>query len=186
MEDYVGLLRDRLKIITDAAAAHQKDIILAADAAYHAREQDITVGCLVLLCYPARKKPSKLAPSFLGPFQVTSALDNKVYELTSLVEGHTLNAHISRLRLYHGDIEHARELAAADHQEYIVEKIVEHHTSDAGRLEFRIRWLGYGSEDDTWQPYDGDLAGNVSVEQYIDDNGLRPQARADCRVTRDL
>ena len=47
------------------------------------------------------------------------------------------------------------EWIAIDHDEFVVEDIVEHRgTGKSGDpLEFRICWSGYGSEDDTWIPF---------------------------------
>ncbi len=181
MSEYVSLLRERLSVITETAAKHQEGIILAADAAYTSKTQELEPGDLVLLTYPARHKPKKLSPSYMGPFELVRSLPNNVFELKSLTEEHSLNAHISRLRRFIGDIEKAREVAAADVQEYVVERVVDHRTVD-GRIQFRLRWLGYGEKDDTWQPYDLDVAGNESVETYIDNTGLRSLVEADCRA----
>ena len=34
---------------------------------------------------------------------------------------------------------------------YVVEKILDHRINN-GRHEWKVRWRGYGEEDDTWEP----------------------------------
>jgi hypothetical protein len=36
-------------------------------------------------------------------------------------------------------------------KEYVIDKILAHRGSGKG-LRFKVRWRGYGSEDDTWEP----------------------------------
>jgi Chromo (CHRromatin Organisation MOdifier) domain len=36
--------------------------------------------------------------------------------------------------------------------EYVVERIVEHGEGPQGGRLYRVRWYGYGEEDDTWEP----------------------------------
>jgi hypothetical protein len=37
---------------------------------------------------------------------------------------------------------------------FIVEDILTHRTNEAGDIEYLIRWEGYTSDDDTWEPAD--------------------------------
>ncbi len=185
MPDYVKLLKQRLKVVTTAATKHQKDVIWSST--YTPKMDVFEPGDLVLVTYAARKKPSKLAPTYLGPFRVTAVSKNRIHSLESLVDDHVLRAHASRLRRFEGTHtkETAKDLAAADAEEHVVERVVSHDSS-TGRLRFRLRWQGYDKEDDSFQFYDEDIAGCEAVENYIDSNGLRSQVGEDCGVIATL
>lgn len=53
--------------------------------------------------------------------------------------------------------------AAAEEEEYEVEKIVDMKTDKKGKKEFRIRWKGYGEDQDTWE-----TENNLSCKDLID------------------
>lgn len=64
--------------------------------------------------------------------------------------------HVSRLRKFNADMtEDPAKLAALDNNEFVVEAIVGHRGDRRRRagMEFRVRWLGYEPDDDTWLPY---------------------------------
>ena len=42
---------------------------------------------------------------------------------------------------------------------YHVERLVDRRTRRGGRVEYLVRWRGYGEEDDTWEPRAHLLAG---------------------------
>ncbi len=183
MHEFVNRLKDRLEHVTAIARRHQKDIIMSADRRFSPVKDKFNPGDHVLLTYPKRSKPSKLSPSFMGPFVVTVSRGSHIYEIKSIVDSHVLSVHASRLRRFHSDrsLDDLKKLAAADVQEFVVDDIIEHRQNGT-ELQFRIRWLGYDESDDTWQAYDEDLIGNAHVETYIDSHGLRSQVGGDCRI----
>ena len=40
----------------------------------------------------------------------------------------------------------------AESNEFVVEKVLASRVNGEGVTEYLIRWEGYGSEDDTWEP----------------------------------
>ena len=48
---------------------------------------------------------------------------------------------------------------------YPVEKLVGHRKGKGGRLEFLVRWEGYGEADDSWEPR-SNLEGSL-VQDYV-------------------
>lgn len=69
---------------------------------------------------------------------------------------------IDRLKLFKWasdkvDAEGALQLAEPDHDEFVVESILDHR-GDVRRkssLEFKVHWLGYEQDEDSWEPYKG-------------------------------
>ena len=118
-------------------------------------------GSLVLVTYP-ENPPTKLHPHLRGPFRVLHH-DQERYHCLNLVNGRALSFHISQLRPYTSDINpHALtplQVAMKDNDEDIVDAIVDHRIIPGGSikkrttLQFRVRWLGYDEEADTWEPY---------------------------------
>ncbi|CCG80806.1 Chromo domain-containing protein [Taphrina deformans PYCC 5710] len=55
------------------------------------------------------------------------------------------------------ELQNDRDMASEDEDEdvYVVEQIIRHRRSKKARsFEYLVRWEGYGSEDDTWEPHD--------------------------------
>ena len=50
------------------------------------------------------------------------------------------------------DMTALREHRASVHEAYEIEKVMKHRTTKEGNLEYRVRWYGFGSNDDTWEP----------------------------------
>ena len=57
--------------------------------------------------------------------------------------------------------------APAAEEEYEVERVVDERKASGGRKEYRVRWKGYGEEDDTWEPMKN--LGNVKglVDKFV-------------------
>ena len=53
----------------------------------------------------------------------------------------------------------------SDEEGYPVEKLVGHRKGKGGRLEFLVRWEGYGEADDSWEPR-SNLEGSL-VQDYV-------------------
>jgi hypothetical protein len=131
----------------------------------------------VLMMYPSgpsrhSQPPSKLLTNWKGPLQVVSH-DGPNYKLRNILT-HKVRAnavHISRLKqfLYDPAKTSPRDAARRDLQEFVIHEIREHkplnnqHKQD---MLFRVRWLGYGAADDTWEPWQG-LRNTKALHRYL-------------------
>lgn len=57
---------------------------------------------------------------------------------------------------------------ASDEEEYFVEYIVD-YKKERGKEWFKVHWKGYGSDADTWEPYD-----NLNAVARIEADTFRP------------
>jgi hypothetical protein len=98
----------------------------------------------------------KLFPKWVGPFVVVKQVNDAAYQikLPSNMRIHDV-FHVSLLRPYKTDgrvqppptpVEVEGEL------EYEVESILLHRESKPGKIEYYVKWVGYGPEHCTWEP----------------------------------
>ena len=101
--------------------------------------------------------------------RVVSSVKQGKITLQNLVTGNTDEYQISRLRpFYYENEDTPNQSANRDNQEWDGDFIVDHAGDKSSRktLQFRVRWDGYGENDDTWQPY-ADLRYNTKLHERI-------------------
>ena len=138
----------------------------------------INIGDMVLV---AEAVPAhKLQMRWTGPHEVTGAINQYVFEVRPVVppphRRRRMKAHIVRiLRFFNAalgtpaDRERIEQSAIDDFPANFVHKIINHRANPSnGRLELRVRWLGFDRAGDTWQRADR-LATEVPdrVEDYL-------------------
>ena len=67
-------------------------------------------------------------------------------------------------------------MVAADRSEFLVDFVLDHLPKDRPwrhrrELEFKIRWVGYGPEHDSWGPW-SELRANDRVHAYMRTHGM--------------
>ena len=113
----------------------------------------------------------KLFPKWVGPFEVTERVGALSYrlELPPYLNIHPV-FHVELLKPYLSGSRHQPPpppVDVAGFEEYAVEAIVRHREVTRGRhppkLEYLVKWAGYGPEHNTWEP-----AANLSEVAALD------------------
>ena len=119
----------------------------------------------------------KLGPLWIGPYRVLKQTTPDTYEL-ELPKGLRLHSafHTSLLKPYHQDHDAERSnrpnegmIAAGGFENgFLVEKIVGHRETKARGKEVCVKWVGYPSSENTWEPIEHVLkpAGDL-LNDYI-------------------
>ena len=148
----------------------------------------INIGDMVLV---AEAVPAhKLQMRWTGPHEVTGAINQYVFEVRPIVppphRRRTMKVHIVRIRRFsnaalgtRADRERIEQSAIDDFPANFVHRIIAHRANPTnGRLELRVRWLGFDRAGDTWQRADR-LAAEVPdrVEDYLRSHPSRATTR---------
>jgi hypothetical protein len=120
--------------------------------------QDIKVGDYVLVHYPDTP-PTKLHAPFRGPMLVVAAIRDDGFLCQDIITQTQLEVANYRLKRFNPPPRYTNEdlvqLAAQDHNEYVVEAILD-HKGDSDRkksLFFKVKWKGYDESECTWEPW---------------------------------
>ena len=121
---------------------------------------DFDVDDLVLMSTEASVEQTgdKLSPRWVGPFQVLRRIGPLSVEIQQLGSERTIVTHAQRLQWFAGPElvkKHKDALVrTADlslRGRYVVADIVDVRPKD-NSYELQVRWWGYESDDDTWEP----------------------------------
>jgi hypothetical protein len=173
------------RIILDSSEKHQKKVL--KERTENIPNDKLQEGDLVLLAYPDRT-PTKLTPRWRGPLAVVSHnKQSSLVEVQCILTNRIYKVHVNRLKLYNNsrDIPPA-DIAAVDIDHYTVESIAGHRVIDskvkagarrnrtftAKDMEFKVKWLGYDEEDDTWMHY-SEIKSLSALEKYLVSNDIR-------------
>ena len=104
----------------------------------------------------------KLLPRYIGPFPITDVINEVAVKLQLPPHMNIHNVfHISLLRPHNADSRSQPPppiVQVEGHDEYVVEKVLQHDIRKAGRgrhqTYYLIKWQGFGPEYNTWEPED--------------------------------
>jgi hypothetical protein len=105
--------------------------------------------------------PSKLHPTLKGPYKVIAKNEREqgtVYTCQNLVNNKLEDFHVTNLQPFYYDerVVNPTEVALADNESFLVEKIMSHRFTDSQRkiksnLQFLVKWINI--PEPTWEPW---------------------------------
>jgi hypothetical protein len=117
-----------------------------------------------VVCKSSKPKPSKLSPSYLGPYVVLQQIKNDV-EVKHVVIGTVVKFHVDQLGLFPGTADEAFKMATIDHAQYLVTHISGYRGNPLQRsgMEFLVH---FADGDSLYLPFSADLFSTTHFEAY--------------------
>jgi hypothetical protein len=173
---YVQALVQTERMILDLSQEHQEGVAAAnMEARIHGPPTEFPIGSYVMVRYPetrmGRKAPTKLHMPLKGPFRVIRiSPDGNKYDVLNLVNHEEYRFPVNRLVKFIVDErnEDPFEIAMRDHQEFEVERILDHRGTVRERrnLRFLVKWANYPDDESTWEPYEA-LREVAALHDYL-------------------
>jgi transposase InsO family protein len=170
-----NLLKMQKRLLTTSAKEllrtdllHQKNELLFEHKEY-------PVNSYVLVHYRSGSSPSRLHTPWRGPMRIVKG-QNSRYTLYDLITHKEKEYHVSDIKPFHFDPEvtDPLDVARRDYLEFFVENILEHRGDPKHKthLEFRVKWIGYPDEHNTWEPY-SHLRDVEKLHEYLKENNMK-------------
>lgn len=149
-----------------------QDLLQATDAKHLASTSptltEFAIDTHVLVAYEAGP-PTRLHTRWRGPMKILSRHKSE-YLLLDLVTGKEKTFHVKNMRIFRFDplSVDPLDVARRDYSEFFVEKIIEHKGDfrKVSTLTFKVRWLRYTDEYDTWEPWKN-LRNLAPLHEYL-------------------
>lgn len=156
--DFVQQLDATLSTIRSITQKYQRELRHKRQSTNYLQQQNQYQQGDLILWNPREHshsmRSSKLAPKLLGPYSVTSQEQNKI-SCVHLQHKTTHEFHSDRVTPFLGSPDHARNIALLDREEFVVQEILAHRGQWRTKtsIEFLVRWAGYDSTSDSWEPW---------------------------------
>jgi hypothetical protein len=157
------LIRTAQQLLQEHADEHTQGIVEASIFAS---------GKYVLVSHAPgglKNTPTKLDLNWKGPYVIVRN-EGDSYFVRNLITSRIAKVHITRLKEFRYNPDHTSplDIARRDNEEFFVEEILEHRGDfkQKRNLTFKVRWLGYGPEADTWEPWSG-LRDVLALHRYL-------------------
>jgi hypothetical protein len=155
--------------------ASRRDRRLAANrsAQRGAATSNFTIGDFVLMADVKGKiTHDKLLCEWIGPYRITACPRPYIYTLQSLLTPATRDAHATRIKFYADAALNVSEalLTNVGNQGLVfdIDAIVSHRLTERDKFEVLVRWAGFSTAENTWEPLDTIAAdAPVAVEAYV-------------------
>jgi transposase InsO family protein len=157
LSDY---MKNLLAVQENILALAKANIVFADNAHignYSAKRTQYSPDSYVLVQYREGSAPTRLHTTWKGPLRVISGSESK-YLLLDLITNKEKDYHVTDMKpfFFNPLTIDPIDVARKDYLEFFVEAILDHKGTKKSKkktLEFYIKWLGYDSEFNTWEPY---------------------------------
>jgi hypothetical protein len=165
------------QVILELAKAIQNEKDMAHLAKQNPYVTQFEIGSYVLANYHSTEgtlrhkgPPNKFLSYLRGPFKVISS-EGDTYVIRSLVTKKDERIHVKELRqfIHNGDDLELYRTALRDHQDHFEIEAILSHRGDAHyrtKMEFLVRWKGYGESEDLWLPY-SEIRDSGALHNYL-------------------
>jgi hypothetical protein len=172
--EFLRLLNDNLKTLTAASKNFQDDIVKSRTRNNDPDNQNMfQPGDYVLLQQDASQpRSTKLAPKYLGPYQVISQLKNDV-TARHMSSGVVKELHVENLKRFYGTTLEAKSAANIDQDQYEVERIVGYRGDPTKRSTMQFGLL-FKAGDIIWKFYCKDITDTQYFETFCE---ARPELK---------
>jgi transposase InsO family protein len=157
------LIRTAQRLLQEHADSHTDGLI---------EVQAFAPGKYVLVSHAPgglKNTPTKLDLNWKGPYVIVRN-EGDSYFIRNLVTSRIAKVHVTRLKEFRYDPNQTSplDIARRDFEEFFVEEVLEHRGDfkQKRQLTFKVRWLGYGPEADTWEPWSG-LKDVLALHRYL-------------------
>jgi transposase InsO family protein len=183
-DDFLKDHTTRFKVIQDALLDAQRKMAVQYDRS----RQDVSfkIGDLVYLDASDLKKPPglahKLLPRYRGPFKIIAKPSPLNYRLDLPPGSRSHDVfHVEKLLPAHErdqDLFPSSDVPVTDdspvtddlgdyyEDEYEVQKLLAHRFDSNGNLQYKIRWLGFTEQDDSWQTLEDVASATDAIRNY--------------------
>ncbi|KAG9389888.1 Chromo (CHRromatin Organization MOdifier) domain [Carpediemonas membranifera] len=131
-------------------------------------QSKVRTGDLYFVRWATRQ--TKLTAKARGPMQAVGQGESpNTWRMKDLISHKVVLIHEERISVAKVSMEQAVRLAARDHQEFVVERIVGHKLgSRKNRSAILIEWAGFEPDEATWEPLNAANAQLRALDDYLD------------------
>jgi hypothetical protein len=141
---------------------------------YHASLINFDLGDYVLHAAVQTKHDSKLSVIWRGPYKITAVTGDYRFTLCHFITNATLEAHASRLKFFSAPDLHISavlwdSIETQSATLFEIDTIVSHRfDKESLRYSFLLRWQGFSSLEDSWEPIEHVLSfAPLLVQAYV-------------------
>ena len=165
-QQYIKLLDENLKLLHNLSKKHQETI--AAERVKNSSSEFQNIyqpGDFVLwqrdLSQPL---PTKLSPRFVGPYEVIAQARNDV-TCRHVILGHIKVFHVSRLKIFHGTYEQAKQIGMVDNNQFVIHEFKSYRGDPLVRTSMEFEIL-FEDQSLVWLPWSKDLFDTAQYETF--------------------
>jgi hypothetical protein len=155
-----------------AAEEWNKRIVQRRIDASPTEPREFAEGDWVVHQWRGGRRPSKLATTWRGPYQVVARVTRSMYKLRDPADQLEHDVHIDELYRYNmGLTDDPVDVISMDEAEMLVDAVVDHQCpgKDKSKWTFRVRFVGCGPDEDVWLPF-AETNPLSAFDKYLDEH----------------